>query len=206
MGYKFWYYQGDYVQNPSWGRTEWGSVVFSKYPIIDSGKISFKEVVIPESMVYVDVDLAGEKVRLFTAHLVSLNLAKSQKYMDNQVANDSAFIARSSKFTKLKHYDSIHSLQAKTIHDAITKSPNPAIFSGDLNSVPSSYVYHTIKGSLQDAFLKKGFGLGRTYYTMSPTLRIDYMFVDPKLKIKQFTSPHIFLSDHFPLIADMSFK
>ena len=39
---------------------------------------------------------------------------------------------------------------------------------------------------MQDAFLKKGFGIGRTFSALSPTLRIDYIFTDKHFKIKQF--------------------
>ncbi len=204
MGYKYCYVGGDDVQYPSWGKTESGGAIFSRYPITDTGRINFAGLITPESLLYADIDFGGRKVRFLTAHLVSINLAKAQIYREDKKI-DSAFIYHSSTFTKLKHFDSLHSEQAEIISDAISRSNYPVIFSGDLNSVPSSYVYHTINGDLQDAFLEKGFGLGRTYYTVSPTLRIDYMFADRKLKIKQFTCPPVYLSDHFPLITDLGF-
>ena len=44
------------------------------------------------------------------------------------------------------------------------------IVTGDFNDVPNTYTYFTIRGKLQDAFLKQGFGIGRTYSGISPTL------------------------------------
>jgi endonuclease/exonuclease/phosphatase family metal-dependent hydrolase len=72
--------------------------------------------------------------------------------------------------------------------------------------LPTSYVYHTIKGNLLDAFLKEGVGFGQTYIALSPTLRIDYILLDPKFKVTQFTSPRFKASDHFPVVADVSIR
>jgi endonuclease/exonuclease/phosphatase family metal-dependent hydrolase len=97
-------------------------------------------------------------------------------------------------------------MQSHFFRKVINESPYPVIVSGDFNSLPTSYVYHTIKGSLQDAFIKKGVGFGQSYIALSPTLRIDYILVDPKFKVVQFTSPLLNASDHFPLIADISIR
>jgi endonuclease/exonuclease/phosphatase family metal-dependent hydrolase len=56
---------------------------------------------------------------------------------------------------------------------------------------------------MQDAFLKKGFGIGRTFSSLSPTLRIDYIFADNQFRINQFTRVAKNLSDHFMIIADL---
>ena len=57
---------------------------------------------------------------------------------------------------------------------------------------------------MQDAFLKKGFGIGRTFAALSPTLRIDYIFADKHFTIKQFKRVVKKLSDHYMLVADVS--
>lgn len=74
---------------------------------------------------------------------------------------------------------------------------------GDLNDLPGSYTYTKLKGNLKDAFAEKGFGLGRTYNQILPTLRIDYILYDPRLlQIRGFSSPVLSLSDHNPVIAN----
>jgi len=70
--------------------------------------------------------------------------------------------------------------------------------------VPNSYPYETIGKGLQDAFVVKGAGFGRTFTGISPTLRIDNIFVDKQLSINQFTRITKKLSDHFPIITDIS--
>jgi endonuclease/exonuclease/phosphatase family metal-dependent hydrolase len=59
---------------------------------------------------------------------------------------------------------------------------------------------------MQDAFLKKGFGIGRTFSGLSPTLRIDYIFADRHFRIKQFSRIARKLSDHYMLLADVELK
>jgi len=60
-----------------------------------------------------------------------------------------------------------------------------------------------VRTGMQDAFLKKGFGIGRTFTGLSPTLRIDYIFADDHFKVKQFNRIVKNLSDHYMLVADV---
>ena len=98
---------------------------------------------------------------------------------------------------------SIRYYQSKFAGEKITQSPYPSIVCGDFNDVPNSGTYFNMKGNLQDAFLKKGFGIGRTFSTLSPTLRIDYIFADQHFRINQFTRVAKNLSDHFMIMADV---
>ena len=59
---------------------------------------------------------------------------------------------------------------------------------------------------MQDAFLKKGFGIGRTFSAISPTLRIDYIFADDHFGIDQFRRIVRKYSDHYMLVADIKLK
>ena len=85
----------------------------------------------------------------------------------------------------------------------IAKSPHPVLICGDFNDLPGSYTYTQFRGDLKDAFVEKGWGFGRTYNLISPTLRIDYIFYDPAvLRIKSYSSPRTELSDHNPVIVN----
>jgi endonuclease/exonuclease/phosphatase family metal-dependent hydrolase len=92
------------------------------------------------------------------------------------------------------------------IHEVVGDSPHPVLFCADLNDVPNSYTYFTVRGNMQDAFLKKGFGIGRTFASLSPTLRIDYIFADKNFKIKQFTRRLKRYSDHYMIVADVELR
>ena len=85
-------------------------------------------------------------------------------------------------------------------------SPYPVVYCGDINTTPCSYNYRILKDNLQDAFLAKGFGLGATFYKILPTLRIDVFLADPVFKINQCTVVQRKLSDHYPIVTDISWK
>ena len=84
-------------------------------------------------------------------------------------------------------------------------SRHPVIVCGDFNDVPNSYTYFTVKGDLQDAFLEKGSGFGRTLRMLSPTLRIDYILADQRFKVTQYHKIEVPYSDHYPILADLEF-
>ena len=95
-------------------------------------------------------------------------------------------------------------LQADTVRAAIDESPYPVIVCGAFNDVPNSSPYDKIGNGLQDAFVKKGIGMGRTFSGIAPTLRIDHIFVDKRFAVEQFIRIPKKLSDHFPIIADIT--
>jgi endonuclease/exonuclease/phosphatase family metal-dependent hydrolase len=59
---------------------------------------------------------------------------------------------------------------------------------------------------MKNAFAEKGTGIGRTFYGISPTLRIDQIFVDPHFTVEQYLRIKKKLSDHFPIIADLHYE
>jgi endonuclease/exonuclease/phosphatase family metal-dependent hydrolase len=72
--------------------------------------------------------------------------------------------------------------------------------------VPNSYTYFTISRKLQDAFLKRGFGIGRTFSGLSPTLRIDHILATKEFEVLQFNRLVKPLSDHYMIVADLRLK
>lgn len=208
LGYKYIYQNNDFVSTYSYGTSYEGCAIFSKFPITNAGKIPYPGLVSNESIAFADVVYQNRKIRLFTSHLISMNL-----FYADEVQKEGKFINRDrllkqgrSRFDTIHYYDSIHSVQARLYNKIISQSPYPVIASGDFNSLPTSYVYHTIKGKLKDAFIKKGFGFGQTYIALSPTLRIDYILPAETFKVHQFTCPYIKASDHFPVVTDISVR
>jgi endonuclease/exonuclease/phosphatase family metal-dependent hydrolase len=56
---------------------------------------------------------------------------------------------------------------------------------------------------MNDAFLQKGFGIGRTFSSLSPTLRIDYILTSKQFSVKQFNRVIKDYSDHYMIVADL---
>src|SRR4029078_4335279 len=95
---------------------------------------------------------------------------------------------------------------ADRIRMEIEKSPYRVIICGDFNDAPNSYAYNKIGSGFKNAFVKKGYGLSRTFSGIAPTLRIDNIFVDPQFSVEQFTRVKKVLSDHFPIVADIGIE
>jgi endonuclease/exonuclease/phosphatase family metal-dependent hydrolase len=121
-------------------------------------------------------------------------------------AEDSLLANSKTVLAKVRKAMNLRSSQADVARDILDDSPHPIVFCADLNDIPNSYTYFTIRGDMQDAFLKKGFGIGRTFSSLSPTLRIDYIFADEKFRIRQFTRVAKNLSDHFMIMADVELR
>jgi len=186
---------------------ESGVVIFSKYPMIDSAKFDFKKKVPGEHLIYTDIKVKDKIFRIFATHLQSVHFVKSDyqslsrlKHADNPGLSDSRTIASKLKRGYMSRYQ-----QAQLVQQKIKESPYPAIICGDFNDVPNSSTYFKIKGNLQDAFLKKGSWIGRSFRYISPTLRIDYILSDKQFKVNQFQTIHVPYSDHYPVETDLQY-
>jgi endonuclease/exonuclease/phosphatase family metal-dependent hydrolase len=215
LGYPNYYYSRDYDRY-KWSKERgyepigyWGTIIFSRLPVTDSGKINY----LPdgpshESLIYLDVLNGTDTLRVMSTHLQSVKFGNKDYAELEKIKgpNSTAISASKGIFSKIRRAYVNRSDQARLIKAEIAKSPYPVIITGDFNDVPNSYTYFTIKGNLQDAFLKKGFGLGRTYSAISPTLCIDYILASKQLKVRQFKKENKRLSDHYPLVADFEVK
>ncbi len=182
------------------GRYQYGLCIFSKYPIIDSASFLNGASAHSEGLCYVDVKMNEKIIRVFTTHLQSPGFDKSD------YAGPGMIKTSRSTFSKLKNSYQLRNEQAKLVREQINASPYPVIVCSNLGDIPNSYAYFKVKGRLKDAFLKKGFGLGRTFTFVSPSLRIDYIFTGEEFIINNFTSIKTSYSDHYLIMADLSLK
>jgi endonuclease/exonuclease/phosphatase family metal-dependent hydrolase len=186
----------------------YSSIIFSRYPFIDSGLIRYPRPTLPDVLLYVDVKFGNDTIRVYTTHLQSFQLGKKdyQHIHDIEQVNDSLVENSKSILAKIRRGITNRSIQADIIRDVLDDCPHPKLVCIDMNDVPNSYTYARVKNTMQDLFLKKGFGVGRTFTGLSPTLRIDYIFADKKFFLDQFTRITRKLSDHYMLVADLEMK
>ncbi len=184
-----------------------GVIIFSKYPIINSDTINFGQNTKAEHLIYIDIKRGKKTLRIFTTHLQSVRFDHTQYASLNKLkhAKDPGYRDSRTIISKLKTGYEYRYAQAGIVKKQIEESPYPAIITGDFNDVPNSNTYFTIKGRLQDSFLKKGSLIGRTFRFISPTLRIDYILADKKFKVNQFRVIHVPYSDHYPIEADLQY-
>ena len=204
MGYPYYYFSYD----PDGDFQYIGSAIFSKYPMLDTGLVRYFRPSMTEALVHADIKVNDDTIRVFTTHLQSVQFRQKDYEAIREIksAEDSLINNSKTVLAKLRKAIILRSSQADIARQIMDDSPYPAIFCGDLNDTPNSYTYFTIRGDMQDAFLQKGFGIGRTFSSVSPTLRIDYIFADQNFRVSQFTRVVKYLSDHFMLMADVELK
>lgn len=193
-----------YFKEDGW-KQYFSSIIFSRLPFVDSGIIIYPRPSSTEALLHVDVKFNNDTLRIFTTHLQSVHFKKKDYERIDEIKNYDEGIVTNSKtiFSKLKRGFVNRSIQANTINEQIRQSKLPVIFCGDFNDIPNSYTYFTVRGNLKDAFLAKGSGIGRTFNTISPTLRIDYILVSRQFSVLQFDRLIKNLSDHYMLVADL---
>ncbi len=204
LGYPYFYFSFD----TDGDNLFYSSIIFSRYPIIDSGFIRYPRPTLPDVLLHADIKVNKDTVRVYTTHLQSLQFNRKDYERLNRIAGVQDSLLSNSKniISKMRRGYSNRSIQANMVSDVLEDSPHPVILCADLNDVPNSYTYNTVRGDMQDGFLKKGFGIGRTYSGLSPTLRIDYIFADKNYQFKQFSRVNRRLSDHYMLVADVVLK
>ncbi len=204
MGYPYYMfvpsvnYAGDYDQ---------GIAIFSRYPMADTASFSFNEANIGEHLIYADIKVDQNTFRFFCTHLQSVRFDEAEYSSLSRLrrAKDPGFHETKTIVSKLKRGYEFRYEQAQLVKQKISESPHPAIVCGDFNDVPNSNTYFTVRGNLQDAFIKKGFGIGRSFRFISPTLRIDFILADKKFKVNQFRTFHVPYSDHYPIETDLQY-
>jgi endonuclease/exonuclease/phosphatase family metal-dependent hydrolase len=205
LHFPYYYFSRDYVRP---GLYAAGVIVFSRFPILDT---FLHEYARPngfrttESLIAADILVGEDTVRVFTTHLQSV-LFGSKEYRDLQIirnVDDSIVGASRSIVRKLRDAFRHRADQAEEVRACLDSCPHAAFITGDFNDVPNSYTYSTIRGNWQDAWLQKGFGIGRTFKIISPTLRIDYILAAPEFNVVQCRKIQTPWSDHNPVEADL---
>ena len=182
--------------------------IISKYPITDTAHFFYNDDDFAEPILNADIKINNQTVRIFTTRLQSVMFEDQHFRILHNLKQDpvNASVAESKAIAyRLRNAYVKRAGQAEMLNQKIKESPYPIIVCGDFNDVPNSYAYFTVKGNLQDAFLKKGSGFGKTLRIISPTLRIDYILADKKFEVTQFSKIKVPYSDHYPIVADLNF-
>ncbi|HMO62451.1 MAG TPA: endonuclease/exonuclease/phosphatase family protein [Ferruginibacter sp.] len=205
LSFPYYHYSYNFKEN-FFDNQHFGIIIFSKYPIVRKVKITYFPYDYNSSFQYADIAIGADTVRVFNVHLQSLEFTpENLAYIEHPTIESKTDIKKTKGVVvKVKAAMLRRQLQANRIRRAMEQSPYPVILCGDFNDVPNSYAYHHIGRDMQNAFVEKGAGLGRTFAGIAPTLRIDNIFVDKQYSIHQFVRIPKKLSDHYPIIADIS--
>ena len=175
-------------------------VIYSKYPVINEGKIHFSET---RNMIsYADIARDEDTIRIFNCHLQSYRLSNSDisDFNDFPFENNKKDINEIIFFNnKLKQAFIRRAEHADSLKAYIKKCPYPVIVCGDFNDTPVSYVYHIISKELEDTFVESGSGISNSYLGNLPSFRIDYIFHSKEFEGYNFSRDKVEYSDHFPV-------
>ncbi len=188
----------------------WGIATFTKYPVLKKGTIDFNTRS-NNICIYTDVLIEGDTVRIYNMHLQSISFSKADYKFINAIQNDTTEVKDEMENSKsilrrLKRAFVKRSVQADAIAAHIAKCRHKIILCGDFNDTPASYVYRTIKGDLQDAFIDAGSGFEQTYAGNFPRFRIDYILYSDSFECKSYYHLPETLTDHYPVIGYLSLK
>ncbi len=199
-GYKYFHFYNSLTLRNT---DHWGIAVFSDFEINQSVDIDFGKRTENEAC-YCDINIHHKTYRIVNTHLQSVYFGKRDyTYLDNlKLEDDEDMNAGKRILRKLKRGFVRRAQQAETVANIVAQSPYPIILCGDFNDTPASYSYHTISNNLQDAFLVSSNGIGTTYISRFPFLRIDYLMTDKNISPVKFkTLNEQILSDHYPIEA-----
>ncbi len=189
-----------------------GLATFSKYPIVHKGKPIFNIPHSTNNVIYTDIKIGEDTIRVFNCHLASIRLEKENfttiEQIQNNSYNEKDYSGIRKIGTKLKKAFYRRAMQADTLSMEIRKSPYSVFVCGDFNDIPLSYTIHTIKkhNNLVDAFSESGHGMGGTYIGNLPSFRIDYILHSKDITGWNFTVDKPKLSDHYPIFFNFEIQ
>ena len=175
-----------------------GQAIFSKFPIIDKGKLEFPSS--NNNVVFADIKKGVDTIRVYSLHLESIKITPDVDELNRDKGIDQK---RSGViFRRIGTAFRTQQQQAEIIGNHKKDSPYPVIICGDMNNSAFSYVYRSIRGKLNDTFEEAGSGFGQTYHFKYYPARIDYIFADRIMQVKEFQYfPTMYQSDHYPIMT-----
>jgi endonuclease/exonuclease/phosphatase family metal-dependent hydrolase len=197
------YHHVEYTSKAN-GHNHFGIATFSKYPIVNKGKILF-DTRSNNICIYSDMLIGKDTVRVYNMHLQSISFTqKDYTFIGDLTDDDDAtdeLENSKSILRRLKRAFVKRSVQAEKVVSSVENCPYKVILCGDFNDTPASYTYELISKNLKDAFVEKGSGFGRTYAGKFPQFRIDYILHSKEIRCKRFERGEETITDHYPITA-----
>ncbi|OUJ70183.1 hypothetical protein BXP70_25220 [Hymenobacter crusticola] len=185
---------------------EFGIAIFSRYPILHRGTISFGKLTQNHAM-FADLRLpGGDTIRVYNFHLQSMSM--EEKDIVQSYSSKSGFEQKSrGLLRRFKRGMIARSVQIDTLVRRFERCRYPILLCADLNDLPYSYSYDQLADHFQNAWATVGTGVGSTYNGRLPFIRIDNQFASSRWTIEECqVHREIPYSDHFPTTAIYDLK
>jgi len=192
-------YRGSHFYKLSNG-TMFGNLTLSKFPLHESGKITFKGST--NLCIFNDIDHYGRRVRIYNTHLESHSISFTS--LVKRISNsDKMSEELLDVHDKMANTFRRRSRQVDTIASHSSACNIPAVICGDFNDTPMSYTYHILAKGRKDSFRESGKGMSASYGSLWPMLRIDYILYPAEWWAMSHTTPKVPWSDHYPVVAEL---
>lgn len=169
-------------------RHQFGTMVWSKYPIIHKQSIRYETAGNLSNRC--DIIVGKDTLRLINNHL------ESYKFVSEDMNDMDRIEAKWRRALPLRNK------QAQVVREEIDASPYPVIVVGDFNSPALSYAYWHISRGLHDAWnTVHPWSWGATCSHRGFGLRIDYILCSDPLHPTACWLPRAKGSDHKPVVA-----
>ena len=177
---------------------EFGMALFSKFPILKTKALEI-ETDGNNQIVYTDLLIRNDTVRVYNLHLESMSISEDKIIWEKEADKSLRYL-----YQKLKKGFTERSKQVRILSKHIEDCPYPVVICGDFNDTPYSFTYRSVRKNLKNAFEAAGSGFGFTYKgRVLSFLRIDNQFFGNGIRASDFkTLKNVKYSDHFPIKAN----
>ncbi len=191
-------YKHEYILK-SGNKIKTAQAIFSKFPIVNKGEIIFPNS--NNNAIFADIKKGKDTIRIYNMHLESLKI--SPDVTDINEGNNELDQSKTEKIIeRISSAFEAQQIQSDLIKSHKDSCKFPIIICGDMNNSAYSYVYRSIRGNLNDTFEEAGQYFGQTFNFKYYPARIDYIFADKKIKVKEFNNFSDFkFSDHTPIMT-----
>lgn len=184
----------------------WGVATFSRYPVINEGKMLFNTKSNNICM-FTDIVVNHDTVRVYNIHLQSISFSwRDHKFYEDVMSKETEGRLEGSRniLRRIKRAFIKRTEQVEMIVSHMKTCRYKIIVCGDFNDTAASYSYQRLSAGLNDAFTSKGNGFGRTYAGKWPQFRIDYILYDNRIICSSYERSDETFTDHFPISARFS--
>ncbi|NRB83032.1 MAG: endonuclease/exonuclease/phosphatase family protein [Winogradskyella sp.] len=176
--------------------TRGGQVIYSKFPIINSGSLEFQNT--NNNAIFADIVKQKDTIRVYNMHLQSARINTEHEEISTRTSG--------SLFKRVGRMFKAQQEQVELFKKHKSQCPYKVIVTGDFNNTAYSYTFDQITGDdLIDTFAEAGSGFGKTFEFKYFPMRIDFVLADKEFQVNGFkTYNDIKLSDHYPVVATLS--
>jgi vancomycin resistance protein VanJ len=172
---------------PGWHLARSGEfATFSRYPIV-SKRVHRASSDDGRGILETAIMVEGQRLTVFNVHF-SNSLDSNSSSSRNPISRDAM---------------DVRTEQLADLLRATRTATTPFIIMGDFNTPPRGRIYRRLDSHFQDAFRAAGWGLGYTYRSNLPLIRIDYVFASPEIHVRQCFVCRARASDHNPVVAQL---